>query len=109
MARPNRPPEKPPTFLDFLPAGMEATKVETSRIEKEDERALRLHKERLSFYIKDLAVYVMGFALVIALVGYSFGILFQKTSSKEDRQFAMAILASAASAIFGIVFGKSLK
>jgi len=39
--------------------GMRLSNVELKPIEDEQERALRLHKEKYSFYFKDMATYML--------------------------------------------------
>ena len=46
--------------------GLQAEKVELKRPEDEQEKSLRLHKERLSFYVKEIVT--PGFAVLIVVV-----------------------------------------
>src|SRR5437879_6518657 len=45
---------------------------EVQPIEDEQEKALRLHKERYSFWIKDIGTYAFGIAFLIAFACYCF-------------------------------------
>jgi hypothetical protein len=41
-------------------AGMKATKLEYQALEDDQEKALRLHKERWTFYVKELLPWAMA-------------------------------------------------
>ncbi len=88
---------------------MVADEIKYKQREEDFEKRHRLWKDRISFLVKEVAAYLLGFLVIAFLTCYSFWILIHPALPKEDRQFATMILASVGSAISGMVFGKSLK
>ncbi len=109
MARPSQPPRSPKNSPYVIPGGLIAEEIKFKAPEDAVDKRHRIWKDKISFLVKDVAVYAVGFLLIAAVACYSFWVLLHPSMPKEDRQFAMTILASAASAVFGIVFGKSMK
>lgn len=93
----------------FKIENMDLHKVEYQRTEDDEERALRLHKERLTFYFKDLGTYVFGFLFLAAIAVYCFWVLLDKSTSPEERRYAWAAISAVMGGIVGVVFGRSTK
>jgi hypothetical protein len=77
--------------------------------EDERERDHRLRKDFLSFLVKDLLASFIAFLIVIGATIYSLWALMHPSLSKEERQWAMSMLASLGTAVVGFVFGKATK
>ena len=73
------------------------------------ERKHRLRKDFLSFLVKDLMAYLVAFLLIIVAAIHCFSILRNPSLPKDERQWAMSVLASLLAAIAGMIFGKGLK
>jgi hypothetical protein len=78
-------------------------------IEDEQEKALRLHKERYSFWIKDIGTYAFGIAFLTAIVYYCFWALFDKSTTPEERRYVWAAISAVIGGIVGTFFGRSTK
>jgi len=89
--------------------GMRLASVELKPIEDEQETALRLHKERLTFYFKDIRTYVFGFLFLTIVTFYCFWALFDKSTTPEDRRYVWAAISAVMGGIVGVVFGRSTK
>ncbi len=89
--------------------GMRLGSVELIRIEDEQEKALRLHKERLTFYFKEIGTYVFGFLFLAVTAFYCFWALFDKSTTPEERRYVWAAISAVMGGIVGIVFGRSTK
>jgi hypothetical protein len=67
------------------------------------EKELRLHKERLNFYVKDLGTWL----LVIAIAFYSLWVLVVPIDSPQpDKERARSVLMLIVGGAVGFVFGK---
>jgi hypothetical protein len=76
--------------------------------EDDEEKKLRLHKEFLNFYVKDLAPYGLAILFVVAMGTYRFVVLIRSNSTPEEKQRAWAALSAILAGVVGVVFGKSL-
>lgn len=95
----------PPTSVSGAPV----FNIDPGAIEDDDERDLRLHKERLAFYFKDIGTYVFGFIFLAAIAVYCFWVLLDKSTSAEERRYAWAAISAVMGGIVGVVFGRSTK
>jgi hypothetical protein len=89
--------------------GMKVSKFEMEQVESEDEKALRLLKERLSFYWKGLGA--LGFAamLVLATAVFCFVVLWNTQPNAPERQWAQTVLSAIVTGSVGYAFGKNSK
>jgi hypothetical protein len=88
---------------------LEVRNIELKPPEDEQEKALRLHKEKVSFYIKDLGAWIFGFLFLLMLSGYCFWVLFGGSSTPADKEFAKSSIAPIATALLGFMLGKATK
>jgi hypothetical protein len=95
----------------FLPAmeGLEVEKLEYKRPEDEQEKALRLHKERVGFYVKEVVTPGFAAALVIVAVICCLVFLFGPQSSAAEKQWAGTVLMSVLTGALGYAFGRTSK
>jgi len=77
--------------------------------EDPDEKALRIHKDKIGFYIKEVLPYVLGAIFLCVIAAYCSLVMFQPSWPKDDRAWAQTIFTSITSGIIGMIFGKSLK
>jgi hypothetical protein len=102
-------PRQPKDIVIPQQAGIDLEKLEFKRSEDEKEKALRLEKERLTFYFKELGTYVFGFLFLAVTAFYCFWALFDKSTSPEERRYVWAAVSAVMGGIVGIVFGRSTK
>lgn len=102
MPRPVRKLELP------QPHGVDV-EVTLKRREDKQEKALRLHKEKLTFYFRDLLAYVFGFAFLAVASFYCYWVLSTPSTTLEERRYAWSALSGVMGAIVGIVYGRSTK
>jgi hypothetical protein len=84
--------------------GLEVKTIELKRPEDEQEKALRLHKEKVSFYVKEVGALGLAASVVIAIVICSFVILAVSTSPAAG-EWARSALMLALGGAAGFAFG----
>jgi len=89
-------------------AGVEATKVELSKPESDEEKSLRLHKEKYSFY-RDIGALLFAAALVAVTAGFCLMTLWSAGASASEKQWAQGILTGIVTGAVGYAFGKNSK
>jgi hypothetical protein len=78
-------------------------------IEDSREKALRLHKERIGFYAKDLAPWLILEFLVLGIGFICFWNLVRAGSSPEEKARAWGALTTILCGIVGFLFGKAAR
>ncbi len=89
-------------------AGMKATKLEYQAVEDEQEKALRLHKERINFYLKEVLPWGLAMIFISGAWAYSLWMILKNEASSAEKDRAWTIFTSITSAAAGILFGKQL-
>jgi hypothetical protein len=84
-------------------------KLEIKTVEDPAEMGHRLRKEFLSFLVKDLCTYGVAILIVLVVLTYCFIVLVIRTSTPEEKNWAMSILTSILTGAIGFAFGKSSK
>ena len=84
-------------------------KVEIKTTEDPTEMEHRLRKEFFSFVVKDLCAYGIAILIVLVVLIYCFIVLVVRSSSPEEKSWAMSILTSILTGAIGFAFGKSSK
>src|SRR6266436_403161 len=84
-------------------------KVEYKHLEDEQEKQLRLHKERVSFYVKDLGIWIFGIVFLTALGGYCLWVLASGSANPADKAWAQSTIAPILTGVAGYMFGKAMK
>ncbi len=90
-------------------SGMRLSSVELKPIEDPQEKSLRLKKELLSFYFKEIGTYLFGFAFLAVTTVYCFWAVFNKSMTPEERRYVWAATSAVMGGIVGVVFGRSTK
>jgi hypothetical protein len=106
-----KPKDLPVPVLPSAPAGMEVSEytIGYRRAEDEQEKAQRLHKERVNFYFKDIGTYLFGLLFLSVITIYCFWALFDKTTTPEERRYVWAAISAVMGGIVGTFFGRSTK
>jgi hypothetical protein len=88
---------------------MTLEKAEFKRPEDEQEKALRLQKERWSFFVKEMGT--LGFAAILVAVAVACCLvfLFNPQSSAVEKEWARSVLMSVLTGAVGFAFGKATK
>jgi hypothetical protein len=89
--------------------GMELKALEYQPIEDDQEKAQRLRKELLNFYVKDLLIWIVGCLVVVLAVLYCFGVLIRTDSLSADKERAWSAFTGILGRIVGLLFGKAAK
>ena len=84
-------------------------KVEIKTAEDPAELDHRLRKEFFSFLVKDLCTYGVAILIVLVVLLYCFIVLVVRSSSPEEKNWAMSVLTSILSGAVGFAFGKTSK
>lgn len=104
------PPAKPKQLNVLgtqLAAGMKVKKAELEAHEDEQEKGLRLHKERLTFYFKELVPFTATIVIIMAAAIISL-VVIMKGSSPEEKEWAKSVLTAILGGAVGMLFGKQL-
>ena len=107
-------PRKPrdvdvPSAAPFAPRGMQYVSAELRPIEDKQEKALRLHKERVTFYVKEIGTWLLGFFFLIAIGFFCFLVLMRNNSPSAEKDWARSGLTAILGGIVGFLFGKVVK
>ncbi|MGO9597089.1 MAG: hypothetical protein ACLP7Q_03615 [Isosphaeraceae bacterium] len=89
--------------------GMQAEKVELKHPEDEQEKKLRLHKERWSFYVKELVTPAFAALIVIVAVTCCLWFLFNSQSAAAEKEWARSVLMAVLTGAVGYAFGRATK
>ena len=106
-----KPKDLPVPVLPSAPAGMEVSEYNIGyrRAEDEQEKAQRLHKERVDFYLKDIGTYLLVLIFLSVITIYCFWALFDRSTTLEQRRYAWAAISAVMGGIVGTFFGRSTK
>jgi hypothetical protein len=91
--------------------GMEVSEYSVAYrpVEDEQERALRLHKERYIFWVRDIGTYAFGIFFLSMVALYCFWALFDRSTTPEERRYVWAAISAVMGGIVGTFFGRSMK
>jgi hypothetical protein len=98
----------PASSFPMAVTGMKPTKLEYQALEDEQEKTLRLHKDRWTFYVKELLPWAMATIFLGAAWVFSLWIFTRADSSPAEKDWARTIFTAITSAAAGILFGKQL-
>lgn len=88
--------------------GMKATKIEYQAEEDEQEKALRLHKDRFSFYAKDLSVSILAPLFIAGAWFFCLWILASGGFSPVEKERAWTAFMAIVTGAVGVYFGKQI-
>jgi hypothetical protein len=88
--------------------GMKATKLEYQAIEDEEEKALRLRKDSLSFYFKELSVWILAPLFIVIAWCVCLWILISGGFSATEKEWARTVFMAITSGAVGVFFGKQI-
>ncbi len=109
MARPTNRSRRQAPVPFIVPDGLSAKRIEFEPSEDNRERDHRLWKDKVSFLVNDVLASIIAFAVLLALVVFSFVTLVRASATPEDKRFATSMLAAVGTAVAGFVFGKGKK
>jgi hypothetical protein len=84
-------------------------KVEIKTAEDPTEMDYRLRKEFFAFLVKDLCTYGVAILIVVVVLVYCFVVLVVRSSSPDEKNWAMSVLTSILTGAVGFAFGKTSK
>jgi len=88
---------------------MEVKSIEFKLPEDEQDKALRIEKERVGFYFKELGTLVFAAILVIVVVICCLVFLFNSQSAPAEKDWARSVLMLVLTGAIGFAFGKATK
>jgi hypothetical protein len=106
MAKRPDDPQPSPLAKQFDPKKFT---VEIKTAEHPMEMDYRLRKDFFSFLVKDLCTYGVAILIVLVALIYCFVVLVVRSSSPEEKNWAMSVLTSILTGAIGFAFGKSAK
>ena len=86
-----------------------ANHLEFGTIEDKQEKALRLFKERLTFYVKDIGPWLVLEFLMLGIGLTCFWVLVRVDSAPAEKDRAWSVLTTILCGIVGFLFGKAAK
>ena len=90
----------------MVPQGLTTKEIKFEPAESVKERDRRLRKEWWSFVVNDLIASAIAYAVLIAVVVFSFWTLARSSATPDDRKAATSMLAAVLAAVAGFVFGR---
>ena len=102
-------PVKKDIFKAIPTDGLEVKTIELKSPEDEQEKALRLQKERWNFFVKEMGTLAFAALLVAAAVICCLFFLFSSQSSPVEKDWARSVLMSVLTGAVGFAFGKATK
>jgi hypothetical protein len=102
-------PRKADLPTSYSIPGMRVGNIQFERVEDEQEKVQRLHKERLGFYVKEIGTWLLGFFFVIAIGLFCFWVLLRMDTPPVERDWARSALSALLGGIVGFLFGKVAK
>lgn len=95
--------------LSVVPEDMRVETYILKPVEHEKEMALRLHKDKVGFYIKDEGIWIFGSLCVLAIGAYCLWVLTSASSATAEKDWARSAISSILGGIIGFIFGKTAK
>jgi len=83
----------------------EDTELELKNREKDQ----KLKQQRISFWVKDISVFIVALSLVILIDFYSFAILQKSDAPEGEMRFAIASLSSTVIGLLSYMVGRASK
>ena len=101
-------PSKPKDESLPVWSNMETAKLEFRAVEDEQEKAQRLHKERWTFYVKDILPWGASIVVLLTACVFCLWISVRDGYSPAEKDWARSILTAVISGAAGVFFGKQL-
>jgi hypothetical protein len=89
--------------------GMKTVRIEYQADEDKQEKTQRLRKELVGFYVKDIGVWALAFAVVVVIGSCSFWIVMRTGFDPLEKEWARSVISAIVAGIIGFVFGKTAK
>ena len=90
----------------MIPQRMTTEEIKFKPSASVKERDHRLRKEWWSFVVNDLIASAIAYAVLIAVVVFSFWTLVRASATPDDRKVATSMRAAVLTAVAGFVFGR---
>jgi hypothetical protein len=100
-------PKKLDVSAAITSGDLKVERIELKPPEDEQEKALRLKREHVLFYARDLAPWVFGYGVLAAIFVYCMGSLVWGDPTSRDR--AWSAVAAILTGVIGYIFGRSAK
>jgi hypothetical protein len=88
-------------------ARIKEVKIESP--EDPDDKKLRLEKERWTFYVKDLAAYVLSFLFVLLIGLYCLFVVARYGVASAEAKLVLPLITSLFGGVVGMVIGRASK
>jgi hypothetical protein len=85
----------------------ENTDFELKNHEKDQE--IKRKQKRISFWVKDITVFIVALVIILLIDFYSFTILQKDTTSEGEIRFAIAALSSTVIGLLSYMVGRASK
>ena len=85
----------------------EDTEFEVKNRDKDQE--LKRKQKRISFWVKDISVFIVALVIILLIDFYSFTILQKGSASEGEMRFAIAALSSTVIGLLSYMVGRSSK
>jgi len=76
---------------------------------KNREKDQQIKQQRISFWVKDISVFIVALSLVLLIDFYSFAILQKSSATEGEMRFAIASLASTVIGLLSYMVGRASK
>ena len=85
----------------------EDTEFELKNREKDKE--LKRKQKRISFWVKDISVFIVALVIILLIDFYSFTIMQKSSASEGEMRFAIAALSSTVIGLLSYMVGRASK
>ncbi|HWE37925.1 MAG TPA: hypothetical protein VG406_15250 [Isosphaeraceae bacterium] len=93
----------------LMPKGFELDSLTIKAPEDPDEKAARLSREKMSFVVKDLAAYVVGFLFLIVIGGYCCFVVARYGVVSPEARAVLPLITTLFGGVVGLIIGKAGK
>lgn len=83
--------------------------AEFERKNRDQDKELERQQKRISFWVKDIAVFVVALIIILLIDFYAFTILQNDSASEGEMRFAIAALTSTVTSLLSYLVGRASK
>jgi hypothetical protein len=76
---------------------------------REKDQEIKRKQKRISFWVKDITVFIVALVIILLIDFYSFTILQKSTTSEGEIRFAIAALSSTVIGLLSYMVGRASK
>jgi hypothetical protein len=83
--------------------------AQSDRKNRDLDKELEREQKRISFWVKDIAVFIVALVIILAIDFYAFTILQKDSASEGEIRFAIAALTATVTSLLSYLVGRATK